>query len=304
VKDKKLIVITGATASGKTAVSVALAKQLDCEIINCDSRQVYKEMSIGTAKPTLEEQDNVVHHFVNSHSIKKPITVGDFEKIADKQIAKSFKTNDFVIMVGGSGQFIDAVLHGIDPLPFSQELRDELNNDCKTDGLPSLATRLYALDPEASKTIDLKNPQRVIRALEINLLTNMNLSEVYTKNKKELKYEATIFEVSVPRAALYERIDARVLSMIENGLENEVRSLVKDKDNVALKTVGYREFFDYFENKIDLKTCIELIQQNSRNYAKRQMTWLKRYDETIKLDGMDAVQMANKIVKTITKDAK
>jgi tRNA dimethylallyltransferase len=299
VKQKKLIVITGATASGKTAVSVALAKKLECEIINCDSRQIYKEMTIGTAKPSIEEQDGVVHHFIDSHSIKKLITVGDYEKLADKQIAKCFKTNDFAIMVGGSGQFIDAVLHGIDPLPFSQELRDELNLSYQQDGLAQLASRLYEMDPQAANSIDKKNPQRVIRALEINLLTNLNLSEVYTKNKKELKYEALIFEVSMPREALYERIDNRVLTMLDNGLEAEAKKLYKSKDNAALKTVGYREFFDFFDGTIDHEKCVELIQQNSRNYAKRQMTWLKRYTEAVKLEKMTVDQMVNKISKTI-----
>lgn len=299
MKQKKLIVITGATASGKTAVSVALAKKLACEIINCDSRQIYKEMTIGTAKPSIDEQDGVVHHFIDSHSIKKLITVGDYEKLADKQIAKCFKTSDYAIMIGGSGQFIDAVLHGIDPLPFSQELRDELNLSYQQDGLAQLASRLYEMDPQAANSIDKKNPQRVIRALEINLLTNLNLSEVYTKNKKELKYEALIFEVSMPREALYERIDSRVLSMLDNGLEAEAKKLYKSKDNAALKTVGYREFFDFFDGKIDHETCIDLIQQNSRNYAKRQMTWLKRYTEAVKLEKMTVDQMVNKISKTI-----
>ena len=274
---KRLIVITGATACGKTSVSVQLAKHLNTEVISCDSRQFYKELSIGTAKPTVEEMDGVPHHFIDSHSITDELNAGKFELLALSLLDKLFETKDDVILTGGSGLFIDAVVNGFDDMPkISAEIRKSLNDAFSKKGIKPLFERLQELDPDYAKIVDSQNPKRIIRALEICLSSSKTYSELRKGQKAKRNFEILKIVLDRPREDLYNRINTRVDVMIANGLEAEVRSLSEYKELNALQTVGYKELFDYFENVTTLERAIELIKQNSRRYAKRQLTWFRR----------------------------
>ena len=274
---KRLIVITGATACGKTAMSVKLAQQLNTEIISCDSRQFYKEMSIGTAKPSMEEMDGVTHHFVDSHSVTEEINAGKFERLALPVINQLFETHDDVILTGGSGLFIDAIVNGFDDMPIvPKETRENLNNIFSSKGIDPLYEQLKELDSEYAKMVDSSNPKRVIRALEICLSSNKTYSELRTGQKAKRQFETLKIVLDWPREKLYERINLRVEQMVANGLEQEVKSLLPYRNLNSLKTVGYKEFFDYLDKNISKERAIELTQQNSRRYAKRQLTWFRR----------------------------
>lgn len=272
---KKLIVIAGPTASGKTKLSVGLAKQFDCPIISADSRQFYKELSIGTAKPSNEEKEGVTHYFIDSHSIQEPLTAGQFETEAIQLLDELFLTNDQVILVGGSGMFIDAVVFGTDRIPHSKEVREKWNDIFEKQGLPYLQEQLKEKDPEYFAQVDTKNPVRLIRALEAVEITNKKYSEL-RKNKTQRSFTSHYFVIEHPRELLYDRINQRVDEMITSGLIDEVKNLVHHKKTQALNTVGYKEIFEYLEGSISLERAIELIKKNTRNYAKRQTTWFKR----------------------------
>ncbi len=276
---KNLIVITGPTACGKTAVSVDLAKKLETEIVSCDSRQFYKEMCIGTAKPSLEEMDGIPHHFVDSHSVTEEINAGKFERLALPVIQKIFENHDYVILTGGSGLFIDAITKGFDNMPtISEETRNRLRSGFEIQGLAPLVARLESLDPEYAKEVDLANPQRVIRALEILESSEKSYTELRKGQKEKRPFKVLKFVLDWPREILYDRINKRVDLMIQSGLENEVRSVTKYRNLNSLNTVGYKEMFAYLDEKSDLDTAIELIKRNSRRYAKRQLTWFRRDD--------------------------
>jgi tRNA dimethylallyltransferase len=276
---KRLIVITGATACGKTAVSVQLAQMLSTDIISCDSRQFYREMSIGTAKPTKEEMKGVTHHFIDSHSISEEINAGKFESLALPLLQQLFKTKDYVILTGGSGLFIDALVNGFDSMPkVSSDIRNELNERHKEFGLEVLAKELQKIDPEYAQIVDIKNPKRVIRALEVFRSSGTKYSELRLGKAEKRDFETVKIVLNHPREVLYQRINIRVDQMIAKNLENEVRKLLPFKHLNAMKTVGYQEFFDYFEGKGSLEQVIELIKRNSRRYAKRQLTWFRRDD--------------------------
>lgn len=272
---KKLIVIAGPTASGKTKLSVGLAKQFECPIISADSRQFYKEMTIGTAKPSEDEMGSVRHYFVNSHSVKNPLTAGQFETEVAELLEQLFQTNNQVILVGGSGMFIDAVVFGTDKIPHSKEIRHKWNDLFKKNGLPYLQDELKTKDPEFYAKVDIKNPVRLIRALEVIELTNKKYSEL-RQNNAQRSFDTFYFVINHPREILYERINKRVEQMIDNGLIDEVRGLIEYKNTQPLNTVGYKEIFEHLNGSITQERAIELIKKNTRNYAKRQITWFKR----------------------------
>ena len=274
---KRLIVITGATACGKTAMSVKLAQQLKTEIISCDSRQFYKEMSIGTAKPSIEEMNGIKHHFVDSHSVTEEINAGKFERLALPVINQLFETHDDVILTGGSGLFIDAIVNGFDDMPLvPKDTRDNLNNLFSSKGIEPLYEQLKELDSEYAKIVDSSNPKRVIRALEVCLSCDKTYSELRTGQKAKRQFNTLKIVLDWPREVLYKRINLRVEQMVENGLELEVKSLLPYRNLNSLKTVGYKEFFDYLDENTGKERAIELTQQNSRRYAKRQLTWFRR----------------------------
>jgi len=281
-QSRNLIVIVGPTAIGKTSLAIELAKHYQTEIISADSRQFFKEMSIGTAKPSDEELAAAPHHFINSHSITQLFSTGDFEIQALALIEKLFTKHHILVMVGGSGLYINAICNGLDDMPETDlNIREQLNQQFTNEGIEPIKEQLKALDPEYFAKVDQSNPQRMIRGLEMVLSTGQKLSSFLTSNKKERPFNIIKIGLNTDRAQLYNQINHRVDIMIENGLVEEVKSLEAYKELNALKTVGYSEIFDYFDGKIDLSTAIDKIKQNTRRFAKRQLTWFKRDTETV-----------------------
>jgi tRNA dimethylallyltransferase len=279
-KNKNLIVIAGPTAIGKTALGVTLAKLFKTNVISADSRQFFKEMSIGTAKPTTAEMQNITHHFINSHSITEAYNVGRFESEAIELLDQLFKSKDEVIMVGGSGLYIDAVCKGFDELPEADEtVRSKISSMLEKDGIESLQELLKKLDPVYYSKVDLNNPQRLSRALEVCLTTGIPYSTLREGKTKKRNFNIIKIGLNTSREILYDRINKRVDEMMNQGLLEEVKSLQEYKTANALQTVGYKELFDHLENKTDLKTAIDLIKQNTRRFAKRQLTWFRRDPE-------------------------
>ena len=287
---KKLIVIAGPTAVGKTSTSIALAKHLNCEIISCDSRQFFKEMSIGTAKPTIEEMDGIPHHFVGNLSIKEEYTAGRFEEDAIKKITELHKTNKYVIMVGGSGLYVKAVVEGIDNIPGDFKIREGLNLKLENEGIEVLQNQLKELDEIHYNSMDIHNSQRLVRAIEVCLTTGQPYSSLRLNEKKKRDFETDLFCINMDREELYRRINLRVDLMLKVGLLDEVKSLEKSKHINALKTVGYQEFYDSFDGKHSLEEAVELVKRNSRRYAKRQLTWFKRMEGIKFLDKDEALE--------------
>jgi tRNA dimethylallyltransferase len=276
-----LIVIGGPTASGKTSLAASLAKQLNTVVVSADSRQFYQEMSIGTAKPTLEEMQEVVHYFIGSHSIHNELTAASYATEANALLTNLFKTHNNVILVGGSGMYIDALCNGLHDIPASPELRNQLTEEWKTEGLDKLLSELASCDTATFNQIDLKNPVRVIRALEVFRLTGLPLSSFKRAQQAAPDFDVIRFVIDLPRNELYDRINQRVDLMIENGLIGEVNELMPYKDFTSLNTVGYKEIIDYLEGKYSLDEAIEKVKLNSRRYAKRQLTWFRRHKESI-----------------------
>lgn len=274
---KHLIVIAGPTAVGKTRVAIECAQYFDTEIISADSRQFFKEIPVGTAAPTAEEQALVPHHCVGNLSISDYYNVYKYETDVLHLLETLFVKHGVVVMCGGSGMYIDAVCKGIDEIPdIDAEIRERIIQQCETEGIESLRRQLQKLDPEYYQTVDLKNPVRLMRALEVCVQTGKPYSLVRTNNRKQRPFAIHKIALNVPREELYNRINTRVNVMIEQGIEAEAHAMYPFRNYTPLKTVGYREFFDYFDGTIDYETAIEKIKQNSRNYAKRQITWLKR----------------------------
>jgi tRNA dimethylallyltransferase len=279
---KTLIVVVGPTAIGKTSLAIELAKVFNSEIISADSRQFFKEMSIGTAKPSNEELAAALHHFINSHSINQFFSTGDFEVQALALMEKLFTVHDVLIMVGGSGLYINAVCNGLDDMPeIDLNIREELNQQFLTEGIDAIRTQLAALDPAYFAKVDQSNPQRMIRGLEVVLSTGKKLSSFLTSKKKQRPFRTIKIGLNTNRVQLYQQINRRVDVMVQQGLIEEVKSLVPFKELNALKTVGYSEIFDYLDGKTDLPTAIEKIKQNTRRFAKRQLTWFKKDTETV-----------------------
>jgi len=275
---RKLLIILGPTAVGKTDYSIDLALKYGSPIISCDSRQIYREMSIGTAVPSAEQLAAVKHYFIQDHSIHDIYTAGKYELEAVALLEKLFdEGHETLVMAGGSGFYIDAVCNGLDDFPpADQELRASLMERLHTEGVESLRLELKFLDPESYETIDIANGQRVIRALEVCLMTGRKFSSFKTNPLKKRSFEIEKIGISRPREELYERIDRRVLQMVDEGLLEEARGLLPERELPAMQTVGYRELFDYFDGKTDLDKAVELIQRNTRHYAKRQLSWWGR----------------------------
>jgi tRNA dimethylallyltransferase len=282
---KKLIVITGPTASGKTALAIGLATKLNTEIISADSRQFYKEMSIGTAKPSPVELSQARHYFIDSHTITEPFSVGDFERQGLAVIKNVFETHDTAIMVGGSGLYISAICEGFDDLPkASPDIRKKLNLAFQENGISYLQEKLKSADPVYYRQVDLNNPQRLIRALEVFENTGQPFSGYRKSVPTPRPFKCLKIGIDLPRDLLYSRINHRVDEMVKQGLVEEAKVLLPFRHNNALNTVGYTELFNYFDGKTDLETAIALIKQNTRRFAKRQMTWFRKDKEICWID--------------------
>jgi tRNA dimethylallyltransferase len=273
---KKLITISGQTASGKTNLSIRLAQNLKCSIISCDSRQFYKEMSIGTAVPSKLELSKANHYFIHHKSVKDNYTVGDYQNDALKLIENLFKKDDFIILTGGSGMYMDSIVNGIDTFPkIKLGVRELLNEKYNSKGVLFLKNKLKELDPEYHDIVDINNHRRLIRALEVCISTGKPYSSFINKKNKKYDFEIINFCIKVDRELLYKKINYRVDKMISDGLIKEAKTLLKFKDLNSLNTVGYKELFEYFKGNLTKSQAIEKIKQNTRRYAKRQMTWLK-----------------------------
>ncbi len=273
---KKLITISGQTASGKTNLSIRLAQNLNCSIISCDSRQFYKEMSIGTAVPSKLELSKANHYFIHHKSVKDNYTVGDFQNDALKLIENLFKKDDYIILTGGSGMYMDAIVNGIDKFPkIKLGVRELLNEKHNSRGILFLKNKLKELDPEYYDIVDVNNHRRLIRALEVCISTGKPYSSFLNKKNKKYDFESVNFCIKVDRELLYKKINYRVDKMISDGLIKEAKTLLKFKDLNPLNTVGYKELFEHFKGNLTKSQAIEKIKQNTRRYAKRQMTWLK-----------------------------
>lgn len=291
-----LLLVCGPTAVGKTALAIELAKKYNTEIISSDSRQIYREMNIGTARPTAEEMYQVPHHLIGHVSIHQNYTVADFEKEAHQVAHKLFQKHNLLIMVGGSGLYCDAFCNGLDELPESQpEVKSQLMLLMQHEGIRSLQKKLEELDPEYYQLIDKNNPHRLIRAIEVCLLSGKKFSELRSGAKRKNNFRIIKIGLQLERSELYERINSRVLKMMESGLLKEAKSLEPFKHLKALKTVGYSELFDYFDNKMSLENAVQLIQQNTRRYAKRQLTWFRKDSEIHWINYTDTVAAIRRI---------
>jgi tRNA dimethylallyltransferase len=276
-----LVVITGPTAVGKTKLCVEIAQHFKCDIISADSRQFFKELSIGTAKPTPEEMQNVVHHFVNSHSITNPYNVNNFEQDVLQLLPQLFKQNPIVILTGGSGLYIDAICDGFDnDLPQGDEsIRIELEKLYNKYGIEILQEKLKQLDPIFYQEIDLSNLKRLYRAIEVCLLSGKPYSELRQGIKQNRPFNIIKIALNRNKEELYNRINLRVDLMLKDGLLEEVTQAEKYRNENALKTVGYRELFDFLDNKLSLEEAIEKIKVNTRRYAKKQIAWFNRNND-------------------------
>lgn len=272
-----LLVIGGPTASGKTRAAVKVAKHFGVPVISADSRQFYRAMRIGTARPTEEELEGVPHHFLGHLELDETWSAGTFARAAEPVLQRIVRQVGMAVLVGGSGLYIDALVKGLDPLPAADvRLREKLQHRLQLQGLPALMAELRQLDPVTADRIDQANPHRVLRALEVCLLTGRPFSAQRSQPKDRTDMRIIRFAMDVPRARLYEHIDARVDRMVADGLVEEVRSLLPHRHHNALRTVGYRELFMHFDGVLTLEQAIDLVKQHTRNYAKRQMTWLRR----------------------------
>jgi tRNA dimethylallyltransferase len=277
-KNKKiLLTVVGPTAIGKTSLAIDLALHFGTEIISCDSRQFFKEMSIGTAVPSSEELAQVKHHFIQHKSIFDTYSVGDFERDAITLLKELFKQHNVVIMVGGSGLYADTVVYGLDDFPeVSPEIRNELNELYQKQGITYLQTRLKDLDPIQYTQIDVQNPQRMMRALEVCIASGKPYSSFLNKKETLRDFTNITIGLTAEREVVYNRINERVELMLENGLLIEAQTLFPHKKLNALQTVGYRELFNFFEGKTSLDFAIEEIKKNTRRFAKRQYTWFHK----------------------------
>lgn len=272
---KTLIAISGPTGVGKTALAISLAQQFQTEIISCDSRQFYREMSIGVAKPTTNELSAAPHHFISFLSVEEEYTAGMFSREARLKIQELFQDKEVVVVVGGSMLYMDALLYGLDELPGDKEVRNSLNERCGNEGLEVLVKELQLKDPEFAAQTDLENAHRVVRALEVIRLTGKPFSELRTQSSDAIDAKIVHVFLSGEREWVYDRINVRVDKMVEEGLFEEVQGLQSLKQLQALNTVGYKEIFRHFERDCSKEEAIVEIKKNTRNYAKRQMTWYR-----------------------------
>ena len=296
-----LIVLAGPTAVGKTKLSIELAKNKNSSIFSSDSRQFYREMSIGTAKPSLEELNEVPHYFINNKSIEKAYSAGDYEKEIINQLEDYFKNKKIAFLVGGSGMYIDAVCKGLDNLPKDLAVRNRLNLELKENGIEYLQENLKILDPKQYGIMDLSNSQRLIRALEVCRITSKPYSSLLTATKKIRSFKMVKFLLHIDKNQLELNIEKRVDQMVENGLFQEVENL-RDKKNLnALNTVGYKEIFNFFNGNYSREEAINLIKRNTKKYAKRQMTWFKKDTSYQWIENLNTLKSFNEINSIITK---
>jgi len=300
MSNKTLIYIAGPTGVGKTELSINLAKKFNTEIVSCDSRQFYKEMQIGTAVPTAVELSEVPHHFIQHKSVEDVYTVGDFEKEAIEKLEELFKTQDTLIMVGGSGMYADAIMFGMDEFPeVPAEVRKQINLFYQTHGLKALQQLLLEKDPKYYSRVDINNPIRLLRALEVCIASDQPYSSFLGKSGLERNFVSKMIVLHSPRTVLYEKINSRVDAMMAAGLEAEAKYLLPYRDLASLKTVGYKELFPYFDGKTSLEEAVNEIKKNSRRYAKRQITWFKKYDNTLCFPSNTPIQ---EVVELLTEE--
>ncbi len=279
---KTCIIIVGATASGKTDIAIEIAKYFNTEIISADSRQCFKELNVGVAKPSESQLASIPHHFINSHSIHENFSAADFERYALVKIEKIFEKNNVAVMCGGTGLYIKAFTDGLDDIAETDVIiKNEISANYKEHGIEWLQNQIKKLDPLFYEQGEIQNPYRLMRALEVFMTTGQSIIAQQKKIKKKRDFNIIKLGLDVPRDILYERINNRVGVMFENGLEEEVKNLIPYKYLNALQTVGYRELFDYFEGTISLEKAFDLIKQNTRHYAKRQLTWFKKDAEVL-----------------------
>lgn len=276
MNEKNLYIIVGPTAIGKTAISIEMAQYFNCPILSFDSRQFYKEMSIGTAKPTKDELAQAEHHFIGNLSIHDHYTAGIYEKESLERLSTIFHSHNHAIAVGGSGLYIDALAYGIDDIPADETIRKRLQDEWQEKGLETLSDRLLLIDPEYHEKGDMLNSRRVIRALEAFEITGIPYSKLRKRSPKQRSFKMHWIGLNIERERLFDRINQRVIQMMAQGLLNEVENLLQFRQIKALKTVGYREFFGYFDGEYSLDHAIALVQRNTRHYAKRQITWFQK----------------------------
>lgn len=295
-KPKYLVIIFGPTGVGKTDLSIEIADYFKSDIISCDSRQIYKELNAGVAKPEPHQLDLIKHHFINSVSIHQHYSIYQYESDVINLLQDYFKRNNLAIMCGGSGLYLDAVCNGIDEMPdHDPEIRNKVIEIHKTQGLAALRFELKRVDPEYYSQVDLKNPNRIMRAIEIYYQTGIAFSEFRKNNSRKRDFEIIKIGINLDREQLYDRINNRVDKMMKNGLFNEVQELEIYKNLVALRTIGYTELFKVINNEIDIEQAVELIKRNSRHYARRQITWFRRYEDAVWF----SPDKINKIILTI-----
>ena len=289
---KKLIVLVGPTAVGKTEVSLRLAEHFRTEIISADSRQIYKELEIGTAKPTPDELSRVTHHFINTHTLEQAYDAGAYGREALALIHTLFKKHTALILCGGSGLYIKAVLEGFDEMPeIPIGIRDQIVAEYELKGLSWLQQTVKEIDPDYFEQVDINNPQRLVRALELFKASGQRVSQLRVKEKRSHDFQIIKIGLELDRDKLYTRIDTRMDAMIEKGLFNEAEHFFPNRNLNALQTVGYREIFDYIEGKFDKEEAIRLLKRNTRRYAKRQLTWFKKDSDVmwVQADQVDQI---------------
>jgi tRNA dimethylallyltransferase len=300
---KTLVVLTGPTGIGKTAISIDLARYFRSEIISCDSRQIFKELNIGTAVPSSKELQAVRHHFIQTHSVAENYNASRYEIEALKLLENLFQKYDILFLVGGSMLYIDAICKGIDSMPDADpEIRAKLKRQLKEEGLESLRFQLKKLDPKYYKKVDLKNPARIIHALEISLVSGKPYSSFRTNPNKPRPFKIVKIGLNTDREKLHQRINQRVDLMVENGLIEEARKVYSQKHLTALNTVGYRELFAWFDGELSKQKAIELIKRNSRRYARKQLTWFRRDEEMRWFAPGDMKEIIEYVKTTMEKD--
>ncbi|SCW63322.1 tRNA (adenosine(37)-N6)-dimethylallyltransferase MiaA [Mucilaginibacter sp. NFR10] len=299
--NKTLIVVAGPTAVGKTAAAIKLAQHFNTVVVSADSRQFFREMSIGTAKPDESELAAAKHYFINSHSISESFSVGDFEKQGLALLDELFKVHDKVILAGGSGLYIKAICEGFDNLPVADiSVREKLNQQLEREGITTLQKQLQQVDPDYYTQVDLNNPQRIIRALEVFETSGKPFSSYRNATVNKRPFNIIKLALDMPREKLYERINLRVDLMVKQGLIQEVKSLLPYRELNALNTVGYSELFDYFDGKTSLDEALLLIKQNTRRFAKRQLTWFRKDKDFVWFDAgvPDIIDQMVKAIET------